>query len=125
MCIREDIGKENFGIFEGEKDDEFTVTLKIEANSEILVRIKAFTSLPPSYTECLPNSSLADSNNVGKLISPKYNQYWFNLNPWVQRACSVQDIDSDGVIKIFSHTLRSGENFYIARRIKSLCDVPR
>jgi hypothetical protein len=47
------------------------------------------------------------------------------LNPWVQREYSVQDIDSDSVIKIRSHTLRSGENFYIARRIKSLCDVPR
>jgi hypothetical protein len=47
------------------------------------------------------------------------------LNPWVQREYSVQDIDSNSVIKIRSHTLRSGENFYMARRIKSLCDVPR
>ncbi len=41
----------------------------------------------------------------------KYNYY---LNPWVQRECRVQDIDSDSVMKNRSHTHRSGEIFHIA-----------
>lgn len=47
------------------------------------------------------------------------------LNPWVQRECSVQTIDSDSVITNRSHASRAGEIFYLANRIKRLRNVSR
>ncbi len=70
----------------------------------------------------MPNGT---HGNVGHAaLCPTYLAEYY-LNPWVQRGCSVQDIDLDSVMKIRSHTPKSGENFHIARRIKSLCDAPR
>lgn len=74
MCIREDLGRVRFQIVESSRNDEYSVSFKLEVDPQVLVHVKAVTGTPPSFTvEFQSALDLGRASKGGILIPQSYN----------------------------------------------------